>query len=261
MWRVLEVTHTRTLHTLTLKQPNSEIENKCDKRDTERWKREGGRKEGRGIRERAADVKIVWREIRKHARKQNQKRKKGKLYWNINQQYLLFCFMLHVWQINECVCACGCAFTWIVLCAFSYRSSEPFAFKLDYSLQHRDERREDRINLSGHWLRLNLLSGLINIHAPIHSLCDSHLFYIESWPSIYIHWRLPMLAFFQTVVTSDSVGASVIAQHEHLTCDTLLSLQCSQKNEGEFTSKGNGESKIHLKSSWTFFSAGTTQIY
>lgn len=145
MWRVLEVTHTRTLHTLTLKQPNSEIENKCDKRDTERWKREGGRKEGRGIRERAADVKIVWREIRKHARKQNQKRKKGKLYWNINQQYLLFCFILHVWQINECVCACGCVFVhvcwklaffpqslWVDCIALSSSNALLWFFRPDY---------------------------------------------------------------------------------------------------------------------------------
>lgn len=73
------MTHTRTLHTLTLKQPNSEIENKCDKRDTERCKKEGGRKEGRGISERAADVKIVWREIRKHARKRKSKEKEGEI--------------------------------------------------------------------------------------------------------------------------------------------------------------------------------------
>lgn len=60
-------------------------------------------------------------------------------------------------------------------------------------------------------------AGLINILTPIHSLRDPHLSNVESYPSNYIHWRQPVLAFFQTVVTSDSVGAGVIAQHEHRT--------------------------------------------
>ena len=119
VWRVLEVTHTHThARTLTLKQPNSEIENKCDK--AERWKREGGwkrrrveeREGGRGIRERAADVKIVWREIRKQAHKQNIEKKGIEIEVEIELKlkpttYLLFCSMLHVCQMHECVCTWG----------------------------------------------------------------------------------------------------------------------------------------------------------
>ena len=58
-----------------MKQPNTEIENKCDK--AERWKREGGSEGGRGIRERAADVKIVWRGDKKTGTKTKYREKKG----------------------------------------------------------------------------------------------------------------------------------------------------------------------------------------
>lgn len=67
---------------------------------------------------------------------------------------------------------------------------------------------------SGLRLSANLLSRLINIRAPFLSLCDSRLFNIKSWLRMCIGWRLSTLAVFQPVVTSDSVGASVIAQHE-----------------------------------------------
>lgn len=91
-------------------------------------------------------------------------------------------------------------------------------FKLDCSLSNGDEKRGDRIDFS---LSLDAAwtwrAGLINILTPIHSHRDSHLSNVESCPSNYIHWRQPVLAFFQTVVTSDSVGAGVIAQHEHRT--------------------------------------------
>lgn len=36
-----------------------------------------------------------------------------------------------------------------------------------------------------------------------------------SYPCHCTHWTQTMLAFFQSTVTSDSMGASVIAQHEH----------------------------------------------
>lgn len=122
---------------------------------------------------------------------------------------------------------------------FVHSAEEAFdvvMFKLDSSLSNGDEKREDRINQP---LILCLLSAvwiLINIHTPIQFLHYCHLSNEERCPSNYIHWRQPVLAFFQTVVTSDSVGAGVMAQHEH---HTLLSRHCSVTSMRSEIWKGN----------------------
>lgn len=86
-------------------------------------------------------------------------------------------------------------------------------------MEMREERRGDRgdcyFTLFGH--SPNLRSAA-NKYPRTDSVCQ----WLppaneERWPSIYTGWRQPVVAFFDTVVTSDSVGAGVIAQHEPCT--------------------------------------------
>lgn len=126
-------------------------------------------------------------------------------------------------------------------------------FKLDCSLSwwRWEERRQNKpLSLSpdtacAWW------AGLINIPTPVQSLRDSHLSNIESCPSDF-HWRQPVLAFFQTVITSDSVGAGVIAQHEHR---TLLSRfrHCSVTSMRSEIRRGNSwaEGSVNERRVWS----------
>lgn len=109
---------------------------------------------------------------------------------------------------------------------------------------------------------VNLWSRLMNTCAASRPPCVAPApFHTQTWLCVRSGWRLPTLAVFQPLATSDSVGDSVMAQREPRTplCRfRLLSLPYRQKNWGEFfASEGSRESKIYVKSFWTFIAAPT----